>query len=99
MCSGPHAQERFNFYSQFGAGENRLSAQGSRATTMDLTEFSRYLASAQLLYKHVSITQASNIFTEVCSANAMCLAEFSLNLAATLLLNKLASSDEAALTF
>lgn len=66
---------------------------------MDLTEFSRYLASAQLLYKHVSITQASNIFSEVCCANTMSLSEFSRNLAAANLLNRVASSSEAAITF
>eukprot|EP00284_Hemiselmis_tepida_P010249 CAMPEP_0174942862 /NCGR_PEP_ID=MMETSP1355-20121228/75229_1 /TAXON_ID=464990 /ORGANISM="Hemiselmis tepida, Strain CCMP443" /LENGTH=726 /DNA_ID=CAMNT_0016190067 /DNA_START=26 /DNA_END=2202 /DNA_ORIENTATION=+ len=49
-------QDKFAFYCQFGISENRLSAQGARASTMDFTEFSRYLAAAELLYKHVSLT-------------------------------------------
>lgn len=58
-------QEKFNLYSQFGLSENRLSAQGLRATTMDFTEFSRYLAAVEILYKHVSLTQASWVFAQV----------------------------------
>ena len=57
-------EEKFLFYSQFGLTENRLSAQGARATTMDFTEFSRYLAAAEILYKHVSLTQASWVFAQ-----------------------------------
>eukprot|EP00282_Hemiselmis_andersenii_P007825 CAMPEP_0114128728 /NCGR_PEP_ID=MMETSP0043_2-20121206/11090_1 /TAXON_ID=464988 /ORGANISM="Hemiselmis andersenii, Strain CCMP644" /LENGTH=767 /DNA_ID=CAMNT_0001221943 /DNA_START=78 /DNA_END=2378 /DNA_ORIENTATION=- len=57
-------QEKFAFYCQFGITENRLSAQGARASTMDFTEFSRYLAAAELLYKHISLTEASWVFSQ-----------------------------------
>ena len=60
-------QSTFAYYASWGSGQSMLSAIGDRATTMDFTEFLRMLAEVELLYTHISVTEASRVFKRVCA--------------------------------
>lgn len=60
----------FVYFAAWGSGLSMLSAIGDRSTTMDFTEFLRMLGDIELLYTHISVTEAARIFRRVCAVGS-----------------------------
>jgi predicted GIY-YIG superfamily endonuclease/CRP-like cAMP-binding protein len=65
------SEQTFLFFAGYGAEHSRLSGLGERAVLLDFSEFLQLLTKKELLYEHVSITDASLCFKQAChSLNA-----------------------------
>ena len=56
------SEETFLYFAGYGAQHSRLSALGVRAVLLDFSEFLSLLTKKELLYTHVSVTDASLSF-------------------------------------
>jgi phenylpyruvate tautomerase PptA (4-oxalocrotonate tautomerase family) len=61
-------EETFLHFAGFGAEHSRLSGLGERALLLDFSEFLQLLTKKEMLYSHVSVTEASLCFKHACSA-------------------------------
>ena len=60
------SEETFLYFAGYGAQHSRLSALGERAVLLDFSEFLSLLTKKELLYTHVSVTDASLCFKHAC---------------------------------
>jgi len=61
-------EETFLYFAGYGAEHSRLSGLGERALLLDFSEFLQLLTKRDLLYSHISVTEASICFKHACSA-------------------------------
>ena len=62
------SEETFLFFAGYGSEHSRLSGMGERALLLDFSEFLQLLIKKDLLYNHVSITDASLAFKHACKS-------------------------------
>ena len=63
-------EECFLFFAGYGAEHSRLSGLGERGVLLDFSEFLQLLTKKELLYDHVSITDASICFKMACQSHS-----------------------------
>jgi CRP-like cAMP-binding protein len=62
------SEETFLFFAGYGGEHSRLSGLGERALLLDFSEFLQLLIKKDLLYNHVSMTDASLAFKHACNS-------------------------------
>ena len=62
------SEEAFLYFAGYGSGHSRLSGMGERALLLDFSEFLQLLTKKELLYTHVSVTDASTCFKHACNS-------------------------------
>eukprot|EP00960_Hanusia_phi_P029873 748233-Hanusia_phi.AAC.2 len=63
--------ETFRYFAALGSDQVRLSGLGERAFLLDFTEFLALLTQIGLLYRYVSVTDASSSFKQVCMTSSV----------------------------